>query len=92
MTPWGPDTSDGNSNGNGGPHPTAYRVFDYIYKKKGRIHVESKSTLKQRLTLFEGGKLLMEGVQKMPQLPCKCWVVTLVSRILLAYIGWRHVH
>jgi hypothetical protein len=73
MSPWEPATSSYNNGGGDGARPAAKRVFDYIYKGTGPFGGQSRSTVEQQLTLFEDGKLLMEGVQKMPELPCECY-------------------
>jgi len=74
MSPWTPcppkHNNNSSSSGGGDGREAAERLFDYIYKGKGPFGtVQSKSTVEQQLTLFEGGRLLMEGKQQMPELP-----------------------
>ena len=77
MSPWTPcspnqNNNNSNSSDGAGGKEAAERLFDYIYRGKGPFGtVQSKSTVEQRLTLFEGGRLLMEGKQQMPELPSK---------------------
>jgi hypothetical protein len=51
----------------------AARHFDYIYKDKGPWgDIRSNSRIDMQAAMFEGEKLLLENVQKMPDLPSEC--------------------
>ena len=70
MSAWQSAHSKHSHNSRGVHKEGAARHFDYIYKDKGPFgDIRSNSRIDMHSTLFEGGRLLLENVQRMPDLP-----------------------